>query len=71
MLRKDGMTSYLYNIPEAADKSTVLLSVSNSTIERVVNDGNPVYKLNISFSGKQDFALSYLMNKSWPLGVEV
>ena len=60
----EGGHDFLFNIPEAADKSTVLLSVSNSSIERVVYDGNPVYTLNGSSSGKQDFALSYRMNKA-------
>jgi len=56
-----GEHKFVVNIPEAADKSSVLLSVSNASVERVVYDSNPVYALNISSSGPQDFALSYLM----------
>ncbi|VVB72393.1 Uncharacterised protein [uncultured archaeon] len=51
----------MINLPDAADKSSVLLSVSNATVERVVYDGNPVYTLNLSSAGPQSFALSYLM----------
>jgi hypothetical protein len=56
-----GEHKFVVNIPDAADKSSVLLGVSNASVERVVYDSNPVYALNISSSGPQDFALSYLM----------
>ncbi|OPY54841.1 MAG: hypothetical protein A4E48_00181 [Methanosaeta sp. PtaU1.Bin060] len=56
-----GEHKYVMNVPKSADKSTVLLSVSNSTVERVVYEGNPVYTLNISSAGSQKFDLSYLM----------
>jgi hypothetical protein len=49
------------NVPEKAEQSSVLLSVSNATYERVVYDANPVYTLNISAPGSQSFDLSYLM----------
>ncbi|MDD1754501.1 MAG: DUF4139 domain-containing protein [Methanothrix sp.] len=62
-----GEHKFVVNIPDSADKSTVLLSVSNASVERVVYDSNPVYSLNISTSGPQNFALSYLMHSagSW------
>ncbi len=57
----DGMHKFVINVPEKADQSSVLLSVSNATQERVVYDANPVYTLNISLPGSQSFDLSYLM----------
>lgn len=62
-----GEHKFVVNIPDSADKSTVLLSVSNASVERVVYDSNPVYSLSISTSGPQNFALSYLMHSagSW------
>lgn len=56
-----GEHKFVVNVPDSADKSSVLLTVSNATVERVVYDANPVYTLNVSTSGPQDFALSYLM----------
>jgi len=56
-----GEHKYVMNLPDAADKSTVLLRVSNATVERVVYEANPVYTLNISSAGSQNFDLSYLM----------
>lgn len=56
-----GEHKFVVNVPDSADKSSVLLKVSNATVERVVYDANPVYTLNVSTSGSQDFALSYLM----------
>lgn len=57
-----GEHKFVVNIPEAADKSTVLLNVTNATVERVVYEGNPVYTLNVSSAGSQSFGLSYLMS---------
>jgi hypothetical protein len=57
----EGRHKFVVNVPEKADQSSVLLAVSNATMERVVYDGNPVYTLDISSAGPQDFALSYLM----------
>ncbi|MDD4162762.1 MAG: DUF4139 domain-containing protein [Methanothrix sp.] len=57
----EGMHKFVINVPEKADKSSVLLRVSNATSERVVYDANPVYTLNISVPGSQSFDLSYLM----------
>ncbi len=57
----EGTHKFLVDVPEKADQSSVLLAVSNATMERVVYDGNPVYTLDISSPGSQDFALSYLM----------
>jgi len=56
-----GEHKFVINVPDSADMSSVLLTVSNATVERVVYDANPVYTLNVSASGPQDFALSYLM----------
>lgn len=56
-----GEHKFVVNIPDAADKSSVLLGVSNARMQRVVYDSNPVYSLNITSSGPQSFALSYLM----------
>ena len=56
-----GEHKFVVNLPEAADRSSLLLSVSNATVERVVYEPNPVYTLNISSAGPQDFGLSYLM----------
>jgi len=56
-----GEHKFVINIPDSADVNSMLLTVSNATMERVVYDANPVYTLNVSSSGLQDFALSYLM----------
>lgn len=57
----DGVHKFVINVPEKAEQSSVLLSVSNATQERVVYDANPVYTLNITAPGSQSFDLSYLM----------
>ena len=57
----NGVHKFVINVPEKAEQSSVLLSVSNATQERVVYDANPVYTLNISAPGSQSFDLSYLM----------
>jgi hypothetical protein len=57
----EGVHKFVINVPEKAEQSSVLLSVSNATQERVVYDANPVYTLNISAPGSQSFDLSYLM----------
>ena len=57
----NGVHKFVINVPEKAEQSSVLLSVSNATYERVVYDANPVYTLNISAPGSQSFDLSYLM----------
>src|SRR5512137_729348 len=57
----DGVHKFVINVPEKAEQSSVLLTVSNATQERVVYDANPVYTLNISAPGSQSFDLSYLM----------
>lgn len=58
----EGVHKFVVNIPDSADRSSVLLSVTNATIERLVYDSSPVYTLNFSHPGMQNFALSYLMN---------
>ncbi|MDQ1260826.1 MAG: hypothetical protein QG575_7 [Euryarchaeota archaeon] len=60
----DGVHKFVINVPEKAEQSSVLLSVSNATQERVVYDANPVYTLNISAPGSQSFDLSYLMDNA-------
>ena len=57
----EGVHKFVINLPDKAEKSTVLLSVSNATQEMVVYEDNPVFTLNVSSTGMQDFALSYLM----------
>jgi hypothetical protein len=57
----EGVHKFVINVPEKAEQSSVLLTVSNATQERVVYDANPVYTLNISAPGSQSFDLSYLM----------
>jgi len=56
-----GLHNFVVKVPESAEKSSLLLTVTNSTIEKVVYEANPVYTLNISSPGSQVFALSYLM----------
>lgn len=60
----EGVHKFVINVPEKAEQSSVLLSVSNATQERVVYEVNPVYTLNISAPGSQSFDLSYLMYDS-------
>lgn len=60
----EGVHKFVVNVPDKADQSSVLLSVSNATIERVVYEADPIYTLNISSPGSQRFDLSYLMYSS-------
>ena len=57
----EGQHKFVLDVPDAADKDTVLLSVTNATVDRIVYEGNPVYTLNISKTGMQKFVESYLM----------
>jgi hypothetical protein len=57
----EGSHKFVVNVPEGADTGSLLLNVSNATVEGVVYDANPVYSLNVSSAGSQDFSLSYLM----------
>lgn len=57
----EGTHKFVVNVPEGADTSSLLLKVSNATIDGVVYDANPVYTLNVSSAGSQDFSLGYLM----------
>jgi hypothetical protein len=57
----EGSHKFVVNVPEGADTGSLLLNVSNATVEGVVYDANPVYTLNVSSAGSQDFSLSYLM----------
>jgi len=63
----EGVHKFVLDVPDAADKDTLLLSVTNATIERVVYQGSPIYTLNVSKTGLQKFVLSYLMSSagSW------
>jgi len=60
----EGAHKFVVNVPDKADQSSILLSVSNATIERVVYEADPIYTLNISSPGAQRFDLSYLMYNS-------
>ncbi|MGB4678898.1 DUF4139 domain-containing protein [Methanothrix sp.] len=60
----EGAHKFVVNVPDKADQSSVLLSVSNASIERVVYEADPIYTLNISSPGSQRFDLSYLMYRS-------
>jgi hypothetical protein len=57
----EGQHKFVLDVPDAADKDTVLLSVTNATVDRIVYQGNPVYTLNVSKTGMQKFVESYLM----------
>jgi hypothetical protein len=57
----EGQHKYVLDVPDAADKDTVLLSVTNATVDRIVYEGNPIYTLNVSKTGMQKFVESYLM----------
>jgi hypothetical protein len=56
-----GLHNFVVKVPESAEKSSLLLTVTNSTVEKVVYEANPIYTLNISSPGNQVFVLSYLM----------
>lgn len=60
----EGAHKFVVNVPDKADQSSVLLSVSNATTERVVYESDPIYTLNILSAGSQRFDLSYLMYDS-------
>ena len=60
----EGAHKFVVNVPDKADQSSVLLSVSNATTERVVYESDPIYTLNILYPGSQRFDLSYLMYDS-------
>lgn len=60
----EGVHSFVINLPEKADKRSVLLSVSNATSERVVYEANPIFTLNVTSPGLQRFDLSYLMRSA-------
>ena len=57
----EGQHKFVLDVPDAADKDTVLLSVTNATVDRIVYQGNPVYTLNVSKTGMQKFVESYLI----------
>ena len=57
----EGVHTFVINLPDKTEKSTVLLSVSNATQEMVVYEDNPIFTLNVSSTGVQNFDLSYLM----------
>ena len=60
----EGAHKFVVNVPDKADQSSVLLSASDATIERVVYEADPIYTLNISSPGSKRFDLSYLMYRS-------
>lgn len=57
----EGQHKFVLDVSDAADKDTVLLSVTNATVDRIVYEGKPVYTLNVSRTGMQNFEESYLM----------
>ena len=59
-----GLHKFVVNVPEEADARSLLLTVSNATVDGVVYEANPVYTLNISSPGSQSFVLSYLMDNA-------
>ena len=59
-----GLHKFVVNVPEGADAHSLLLTVSNATVDGVVYEANPVYTLNISSPGSQSFVLSYLMDNA-------
>jgi len=60
----EGVHKFVVNVPEEADARSLLLTVSNATVDGVVYEANPVYTLNISSQGSQSFVLSYLMDNA-------
>jgi len=56
-----GQHDFVVKVPGSAEKNTLLLTVTNSTVEKVVYEANPIYTLNVSSPGNQAFVLSYLM----------
>jgi hypothetical protein len=59
-----GVHKFVVNVPEGADASSLLLAVSNATVDGVVYEADPIYTLNISSPGSQSFDLSYLMDNA-------
>lgn len=57
----EGVHKFVLDVPDAAEKDTLLLSVTNATVERIVYQASPIYTLNVSKTGLQEFALSYLI----------
>src|SRR5271157_5177920 len=57
----EGQHKFVLDVPDVADKDTVLLTVTNATVDRIVYQGNPVYTLNVSKTGMQKLVESYLM----------
>jgi hypothetical protein len=59
-----GVHKFVVNVPEGADARSLLLTVSNATVDGVVYEADPIYTLNISSPGSQSFVLSYLMDNA-------
>lgn len=60
----EGGHQFAIDVPGSADRDSILLRVTNASIEKVVYEGSPVYTLNVSSAGSQEFLLSYLMYNS-------
>ncbi len=60
----EGTHKFVVNVPEGADARSLLLAVSNATVDGVVYETDPIYTLNISSPGLQSFDLSYLMDNA-------
>jgi hypothetical protein len=59
-----GVHDFAVDVPWSASEDSILLWVSNATIERILYESIPVFTINVSSSGEQDFVLSYLMYDS-------
>jgi hypothetical protein len=59
-----GLHKFVVNVPEGADARSLILAVSNATVDGVVYESDPIYTLNISSPGSQSFDLSYLMDNA-------
>lgn len=57
----EGMHKFVVDLPDNADKNSVLFLVTNSSMERIVYDRMPVYTMNVASTARQSFLLSYLV----------
>lgn len=57
----EGLHSFVLDLPDKAEAGSALLNVSNSKEEMVVYEKSPIFYLNITSPGEQNFDLSYLM----------
>ena len=65
----EGVHEFAVDVPWFASEESILLWVSDATIEKIVYETIPVYTVNVSTTGEHEFLLSYLMYDSgywWP-----